>query len=177
MRIDSHVCEYYAEMDLHFAELNIARLRAPLDAASNAEFVAVLDAVNAIADVSTGFVWRLKADDGGPSSYVHVFDDPQMIVNLTVWTDPDALRHFTYRSGHGAYFRRRKEWFEPATQPNMVCWWIPVGETPDVDDAVRRLAHLRANGPTENGFLFDEVHPRPRADRIGVSSRQVGSSS
>lgn len=148
-------------MDVHLAELNVARLRHPLDAPETGEFVAVLDAVNRIAEVSPGFVWRLQGDDGASSSYVTAYDDPLVIVNLTVWTDVESLKHFTYRSGHGAYFRRRSEWFEPATEAHMVCWWVPAGTVPDVADAVRRLEGLRANGPSGDGFLFNAPLPKP----------------
>ena len=148
-------------MDSHFAQLNVARLRHPLDAPENAEFVAVLAAVNAIAEATPGFVWRLQADDGRSASYVTANDDSNVIVNLTLWTDPESLRHFTYRSGHGAYFRRRSEWFEAATGPHMVCWWVPAGTVPDVDEAVQRLEHLRTHGQSERGFTLSEPLPPP----------------
>jgi Domain of unknown function (DUF3291) len=148
-------------MDFHFAELNVARLRLPLDAVETREFVSVLDAVNQIAEVSPGFVWRLQGEDNQASSYVVAYDDPLVIVNLTVWTDVESLRHFTYRSGHGAYFRRRSEWFEPAANAHMVCWWIPVGNVPDLAGALRRLDDLNANGPSDNGFLFNTPLPKP----------------
>jgi Domain of unknown function (DUF3291) len=148
-------------MSFHFAELNVARLKAPLDHASNAEFAAMLQPVNAIGDASDGFVWRLKDGEGLSAVYVVAYDDPQMVINLTVWVSPESLKHYIYRSGHGAYFRRRTEWFEPSTSINMVCWWIPAGETPTVDDAMRRLDHLRTYGPSEEGFLFTDPLPRP----------------
>jgi Domain of unknown function (DUF3291) len=151
-------------MEFHFAELNIARLLQPLDHAANTEFVAVLDAVNAIAEVSDGFVWRLQDDDGRSASYVTVYDDPLLIVNLSVWESPDALRHFVYRSGHSSYLRRRKEWFadpDPDAGANMVCWWIPAGDMPDVRDAARRLDHFRANGPSHEGFAFADAASWP----------------
>jgi hypothetical protein len=146
-------------MEFHFAELNIATLLAPLEHPDNLEFVSVLEAVNRIAEVSDGFVWRLKDDEGRSASYVPVYEDPRVIVNLTVWESPEALRHFTYRSGHGAYFRRRTEWFEPGAE--MVCWWIRAGSIPTVEDAVERLNHLRTYGPSANGFLFTDVMDRP----------------
>ena len=149
-------------MDTHFAELNIARLHQPLDHADNAEFVAVLDAVNRIAEVSEGFVWRLQGDDGRSSSYVTAYDDPLLIVNLSVWQSPDALRHFVYRSGHSAYLRRRREWFVESSTLDMVCWWVPAGTVPDVGDAVARLDHLRAHGPSDNGFLFSPTTVQQR---------------
>lgn len=140
-------------MTHHLAEFNIARLRAPLDADDNAEFVAVLDAVNRIAEVSPGFVWRLTSDDDRSASYVQVYDDPLLIVNFSVWTDLDSLRHYVYRSGHGAYFRRRKEWFDDSGSA-LVCWWIPAGEIPSTDEAVARLARLEREGPSPDAFTF-----------------------
>lgn len=145
----------------HFAELNIARLLAPLDHPDNAEFVAVLDSVNGIAEVSDGFVWRLKDDDGRSASYVEVYDDPLLIVNLSLWETPEALRHFVYRSGHSSYLRRKREWFDESSSTDMVCWWVRAGTLPDVHDAVRRLDHLRASGPSEQGFPLTSLLDPP----------------
>ena len=134
-------------------EFNIARLSAPLDHHDNAEFVAVLEAVNAIAEVSDGFIWRLKSDDERSATYVEVYDDPQLIVNYTVWRDLDSLRHFTYRSGHGAYFRRRREWFDEGSS-QIACWWMPRAVEPTIDEAMRRLADLERLGPTPDAFTL-----------------------
>jgi hypothetical protein len=144
----------------HLAEFNIARLRAPLDHPDTAEFTAVLEAVNRIAEVSPGFVWRLQDDDGRSSSYVQAYDDPLLIVNYSIWTDVESLRHFIYRSGHGAYFRRRKEWFEEGTS-KVVCWWVPAGEVPGVDEGVRRMEHLEQHGPSDQAFTLAEPMPPP----------------
>ncbi len=140
-------------MEHQLAEFNIARLHAPLEAPETSEFTSVLEAVNQIAEVSPGFVWRLTDDDDRSSSYVSVFDDPNLIVNFSVWSDLESLRHFTYRSGHSAYLRRRREWFEEGST-KLVCWWIPAGEVPTVTDAVERLEHLDAHGPTPLAFTF-----------------------
>lgn len=145
----------------HFAELNIARLLQPLDHADNVEFVAMLDGVNRIAEASAGFVWRLKDDDGRSASYVEVYDDPLLIVNLSLWESPDALRHFVYRSGHSSYLRRKREWFAESTTTDMVCWWVPTGELPDVHDAVARLDRLRSDGPSLEGFPFTDIQGPP----------------
>jgi Domain of unknown function (DUF3291) len=149
-------------MGFNLAELNIAKLTAPLDDPSLHEFVSVLEAVNLIAEASAGFVWRLKDDDGRSSTFVPAFDDPLLIVNLTVWKSVEELKHFTYRSGHGAYFRRRTEWFVSSTS-EMVCWWIPEGEVPDVADAKQRLGHLREHGPSQTGFFFSDPLAKPAA--------------
>ncbi len=148
-------------VEFHLAEFNVARLRSPLDEPGSAEFVATLDAVNLIAEVSDGFVWRMKDESGRPSSYVVAYDDPHVIVNLTVWVSVESLRHFTYRSGHGAYYRRRREWFQPSSEITTVCWWIPAGELPSLDDAIARLHGLQTRGPSDAGFPLNDPRPQP----------------
>ncbi len=138
----------------HLAQLNIGRLHHGLDSAETAEFTAALGPINALAEATPGFVWRLVDDDGQSSSYVRLpgEDDPLTIVNMSVWADLESLQHFMYRSGHAMYLRRRIEWFERNPEATSVCWWIPVGSLPDLDDAHRRLLHLRAHGPTSQGW-------------------------
>ena len=46
----------------HLAEINIGRLRAPVGDPLIADFVANLDRINALADASPGFVWRLTGE-------------------------------------------------------------------------------------------------------------------
>jgi Domain of unknown function (DUF3291) len=146
---------------MHLAELNIARLHKPLDDPDNREFVASLDAINLLAESSVGFVWRLKDESGQSSSYVQVYDDPLLIVNLSVWTSTEALRHFVYRSGHSAYLRRKRDWFAPADGEQFVCWWIREGTTPDPLDAKRRLDTMRTDGPSIEGFLLSDPFQPP----------------
>src|SRR6185437_50621 len=93
------------------AEVNIARLLAPLDSAQLADFVAGLEPINALGDAAPGFVWRLQ-DEAGDATSIRPFDDDWIIVNLTVWTSAETLRAFFYNDDHRAYLRRRREWFE-----------------------------------------------------------------
>lgn len=150
-------------MSFHLAQLNIGRLHRPLDDHENAEFVAGLDHVNAIAESSTGFIWRLKDEDGLSSSYVRLpgEDDPLLIVNYSIWEDLDPLRHFIYRSGHSGYLRRRREWFEKPTEPTTVLWWIPAETVPSLAAAYDRLKELRTNGPTERAWTLGKTFPPP----------------
>lgn len=147
----------------HLAQLNVARLVEPLDAAVNDDFVAGLGPINALAEASPGFVWRLVDESGASSSYVEVpeIDDPHVIVNYSIWTDVESLRDFVTDSEHRAYLRRRREWFERATEPSVVCWWVPAGERPPVGDALRRLEHLRVNGPSPVGWPLHRPLPPP----------------
>ena len=146
----------------HLAQLNIGRAVAPLDDARLADFMNWLDEINALAEQSPGFVWRLQGDNGNNTS-LKVSDDPQFIVNMSVWASIDDLHAFTYRSDHKAVFARRYEWFERADGPNMVMWWVPAGSVPDVADALDRLRRLAEAGPTAEAFTFKQSFPPPDA--------------
>jgi hypothetical protein len=140
--------------DHHVAQINIARLRAPVDAPETAEFVAALDPVNACADGAAGFVWRLQTEAGNATS-VRAFDDPLVIVNMSVWESIEALETFAFRDeGHLAVLRRRREWFERHVESDTALWWVPAGTTPTVGEAIARLVHLREHGPTPWAFSF-----------------------
>src|SRR5262245_24530555 len=150
------------EMPSHIAQLNVGRAVAPLDSTQLADFMAWLDAINAIADRSPGFVWRLQGDNGNNTS-LKVSDDAQFIVNMSVWESLEDLHAFTYRSDHKSVFARRYEWFERASGPNVVLWWIPAGTLPTVDEALARLERLASHGPTPEAFGFKSVFPPPDA--------------
>ena len=149
----------------HIAQVNIARAKAPLDSPLLAEFSALLDPVNALADAAPGFVWRLE-DDSGNATAIPVFDDDELIVNMSVWDSIDALWGFVYSGEHLAVMRRRREWFE-RMELHMCLWWVPAGHSPDVREAEERLLHLRANGPTPRAFTFKQRFG-PAAEPAGV---------
>ncbi|HTO81441.1 MAG TPA: DUF3291 domain-containing protein [Methylomirabilota bacterium] len=144
----------------HLAQLNIARARAPPDDPLLADFMAQLDAVNALAESAPGFVWRLKSDSGNATD-IRAFDDPRMIVNMSVWESVDALFAFTYKTAHTKVMNRRKEWFEPLPGPHMVLWWVKAGRLPTLDEAMGRLQHLAKHGPTSIAFTFKVRFPAP----------------
>jgi len=147
----------------HLAQLNLGVFKAPLDSPEMAEFAAALDRINAIAEESPGFIWRLVDDDGGSSSYVDVpgATDPLLAPNLSVWTDLESLRGFMFRTDHATYLRRRTEWFQRHGEAMTVGWWIPAGEIPTLVDAMRRLHHLREHGPSDIGFPLSRRIPHP----------------
>ncbi|MGE0729134.1 MAG: DUF3291 domain-containing protein [Acidimicrobiia bacterium] len=150
-------------MGWHLAQINVGRLRAPLDAEEMAEFVAALGPVNELAEASDGFVWRLTDEDGASSSYVRIpqVDDPLVAVNYSIWCDLDALKAFVYRSGHAPFLRRRRAWFEAPAEAITACWWVPAGDIPSLAEAYDRLLHLRAHGPTERAWTFARPFPAP----------------
>lgn len=147
---------------MHLAQLNIATPRYPTDDPRMAGFMDALDHVNAVADASPGFVWRLVGDDSNNATDLRArHGDREVMVNLSVWESRDALWNYVYRSGHLDYLRRRNEWFERPDGEFLVLWWVPEGHNPTVEEAVARLAVLTAAGPTPDAFSFREFFPAP----------------
>jgi heme-degrading monooxygenase HmoA len=140
------------------AQVNIGRVRAPLEDEIMQGFVARLDEINALAEASPGFVWRLKSDVG-PSSYLRPYDDERILVNMSVWESVEALKNYTYRSVHAELLRDRKSWFEKFEGVFLALWWVPEGHIPSVDEAKKRLEHLEAHGPSQFAFTFKAVMP------------------
>ncbi|WP_340119963.1 DUF3291 domain-containing protein [Pelagibius sp. 7325] len=137
----------------HLAQINVARALAPLDTPKLAGFVARLDEINALADRSPGFVWRLQSDSGNATD-IQVSEDPQFIVNMSVWRDLDALFGYVYRSDHLQVMAQRSRWFEKMSKPFMALWWVPAGTLPNVEDGMARLAMLEHRGATPEAFTF-----------------------
>lgn len=146
----------------YLAQINVARMRAPLTDPLMAGFVAQLDPINALADRSPGFVWRLQ-DDAGDATSIRVFDDALILVNMSVWETLAALRAYVYRSAHLGALRDRKRWFELPDGPHLALWWIPAGHVPTPEEGKQRLEHLRRHGPTPDAFSFQHAFPAPRA--------------
>jgi hypothetical protein len=153
------------EMMYHLAQINIGRMLAPIDDPLMAEFVARLNIINALADSSPGFIWRLQAESGDATS-VRAYDDERIIVNMSVWESPEALTAFVYASDHRPVMQRRRQWFERFEGPYMALWWVPEGDIPSVEAAKERLEHLRANGPTPYAFTFACAFPAPGSSSI-----------
>jgi hypothetical protein len=145
-----------SEKQFHLAQVNVARMRAPLEDPIMADFVAMLDEVNAIADAAPGFVWRFQ-DDTGNATYLRPFDDDRILFNMSVWESVDALKAYVYNSMHAAVLRRRREWFERFEAPATALWWVPVGRIPSVGEAKWRLEQLEIHGPTAQAFTFKQT--------------------
>jgi heme-degrading monooxygenase HmoA len=150
---------FYA-MDYHVAQLNVAKMIAPLADPAMASFVARLEPINALADDSPGFVWRLQSEEGDATA-LRVFEDPDVLVNLSVWESLDALRNFVYRSEHRELLKARAQWFAGNEAPHLVLWWVAAGTLPSVEEAKEKLALLRSHGPSEHAFDFRNVFPPP----------------
>ena len=141
------------------AQLNIARLKAPMDSPDLADFVANLDRINALAESAPGFVWRLEEESGNATALRPFGDD--CIVNMSTWKDVASLSDYAFRSGHVEIMRRRREWFVPMEEAYAVLWWVPRGHHPDTTEAKERLEHLRVHGPSARAFTFKSAFPPP----------------
>ena len=144
----------------HIAQINIARMLAPIDDPVMADFVAQLPPINALAEKSPGFVWRLQSE-GGDATNIKVYDDEMIIINLTVWENVEALRQYVYKSAHSGVMRDRRRWFEKFDGPYYALWWIPSGYLPSPEEAKERLDHLRLHGDTDYAFSFKRVFSKP----------------
>lgn len=155
-------------MAWHLAQVNVARFRKPVGDPANADFMAALDHVNALAEGSPGFVWRLKGE-GNNATDIRPYDDPLMAINMSVWENIDALAAFVYRNmDHRGVMRRRREWFEEM-KVYMALWWVPAGTLPTVEDARAKLELLERLGPTAEAFTFKQ----PFAPPSGLSVKPV----
>ncbi|MFG1667542.1 DUF3291 domain-containing protein [Streptomyces sp. Y7] len=147
------------------AQVNIGRLKAPLDSPQLKDFIDHLDPVNADAEAADGFVWRLQSDSGDATD-VSVFGDEWLIINLTMWRDTNALTAYMYQGRHREMLARRREWFERVQEAMTALWWVPAGHRPTVAEAESRLLHLRTNGPTPYAFTLRTSFPPQGAEPV-----------
>ena len=149
----------------HLAQINVGRLTAPLGDPQTADFFAALDRINALADASPGFVWRLQ-DESGNATGIRPTSDPLFAVNMSVWENAAALFDFVYRSAHTSVMARRREFFRTFEGPYQALWWILAGQRPTVDEGIARLWKLEHFGPTCDAFTFKTRFPAP--NEVGV---------
>ena len=139
-------------MNYELAQLNIAVMKESLSSPGMADFVNNLDRINALAEQSAGFVWRLKTEEGDATAMRPLGD--KTLVNLSMWVDVESLNDYVYKSAHVEILRRRKEWFDRMQEAFFVLWWVPAGHRPTIEEAVSRLELLRKQGPTALAFNF-----------------------
>ncbi|NNK10574.1 MAG: DUF3291 domain-containing protein [Flavobacteriaceae bacterium] len=138
-------------MDYYFAQVNVAKSKYPLEDPRMADFVNNTARINAIAEKSHGFVWRWVEE---PNSGVsEIFEDPALVVNMSIWESREVLMDFTYRSPHMEIYKRKNEWFEKLNSAHMVCFFTKESEITLVE-AKKRLDHLNKMGETPIAFTF-----------------------
>ena len=143
------------------AQVNIAKLLRPEGDPSVQEFFDNLDRINAIAEQTEGFVWRLKEEDGGNATGLAVSPDPDLIINMSVWHDADSLFAFTYKSAHTPVMAKRRQWFARFEGAYQALWWVPEGHKPSIAEALSRLWMIDHFGPSPQAFTFKTRYPQP----------------
>lgn len=145
------------------AQVNIARMLAPLDDPIMAGFVEKLDEINVLADSHPGFVWRLQSAEGNATS-IRAYEDESILLNMSVWTSLERYADYVYKTAHREVMKQRRQWFEKFDGLYTAIWWVPEGHIPTVIEARERLEYLRAHG--ESSFAFTLKKPFPPADLI-----------
>ena len=140
---------------MHLAELNIGKFKHPTSDPGMADFMNNLDCVNALAERSEGFVWRLKSDGSNNATDLRVGDD--YAVNMSVWETPAALENYVFKTVHVQFYKRKQEFFDLMEKPHMFLWWISEGHTPTLSEAMDKLGDLETNGATERAFSWPEL--------------------
>lgn len=151
--------------NFELAQLNIAIMLEPLDSPRLADFVANLDRINAIAEASDGFLWRLQTEEGDATALRPLGE--HTLVNVSVWRDVDSLNRYVYGAAHVDIMRRRREWFERMNEAHTVLWWVPAGHRPSVSEAIARLDLLRQRGPGVEAFTFRQAFAAPDGVHLG----------
>ena len=142
---------------MQLAQLNIGVATYPMDNAAMDGFTGNIDRINALADRSERFVWRMVDDtsDTDGALDLRLPGDDDMLVNMSVWKVVRSLYGFVYKTAHAKIIRGKAQWFVPMVRAHMVLWWVPDGHIPTLDEAKARLDNLRAHGATAHAFSFD----------------------
>jgi hypothetical protein len=132
-------------MPMHLAQMNVATALHDLDDPHMADFMMRLDDVNALAESSPGFVWRLQSDSGNATD-IQVTGNPRLIVNMSVWESVEALFDFAYRSDHRDEMVKRRSWFEKPAGPYQVLWLGEPNRLPSEPGLKSRTVPIRSCG-------------------------------
>ncbi len=139
--------------EFHLAQINIAQAQDAITSEAMQGFVKRLDEINAIADSAKGFIWRLQ-DDQGDATSIRAFDDPGLLVNMSVWKDIGSLKNYVYKSLHVELIRDRDAWFNKILKAHQALWWIPAGHIPSIEEGKEKLDYLQKHGVSKTAFTF-----------------------
>lgn len=154
--------------DWVLGQINVGTARYDLDDPRMDGFMSRLDAVNAIAEKSPGFVWRLQSGQGNATDIVLRPDEPRFIVNMSVWRDFESFEAYVFSEPHLSIMKDRRSWFEKHDGSPYACmWWQPAdAPMPTGEEGLERLALLAEKGPTPAAFPFKKRFAAPRRGTI-----------
>ena len=141
---------------MQLAQINIAKLLAPIDSPLIKEFYDFLTPVNQLAESSKGFIWRLTDESGNAALFLDspFQDDPLMIVNMSVWESPADLSAFTFDTVHKYFLQSRKKWMTADVKVRLALWWIEDGHIPTIEEGREKLRLIAEKGATQDAFDF-----------------------
>lgn len=141
---------------MHLAQLNIAEGNFPMTDPVMDSFTGRIDAINAMADRSPGFIWRLtdEDDDIDGALSLRLPGDESTLVNMSVWNNIESLFQFVYKTAHAKVMTTNQDNFKNLVKNHMVSWWVPEGHIPPLSEAKAKLDQLRAHGPSPEAFTF-----------------------
>ena len=141
---------------MQLAQVNIARMKAPLDDPMMKEFFDFLGPINQLAEDSPGFIWRLKDEEGTSAVNLELpFDDQLLLLNMSVWEDFESLRMFTYKTVHSYFVKSNTDIY------------------PEVKAVNTSGHHLKTDGQRlaeALGVKAELIHKIPNSDRKDVAS-------
>ncbi|MDB4197301.1 DUF3291 domain-containing protein [Ascidiaceihabitans sp.] len=141
---------------MRLAELNVGYAAYPLDDPRMSEFMDNLETINALAERSPGFVWRMKSDSGNATD-ISVPGDTEMISNMSVWEDVASLGNYVFNTVHAPFYKRKEEWFQATTSHHFAMWMVEDNHTPDLAEAMDHMEYLQKYGSTDHAFGWDFV--------------------
>ncbi len=141
--------------EFHLAQINIAQAQDAMESKTMQGFVDRLDEINALADSARGFIWRLQ-DEQGDATSIRAFDDPELLVNMSVWKDLGSLKNYVYKSLHVELIRDRDAWFNKMLKAHQALWWIPAGHIPSIEEGKEKLDYLQKHGVSKTAFTFSK---------------------
>jgi hypothetical protein len=140
-------------MKYQLAQINIAQAQDAMDSETMQGFVDRLDEINSIADNAPGFIWRLQSEEGDATA-IRAFDNPLLLINMSVWEGIESLKTFVYKTFHVELIQDRDAWFGKMLQAHQALWWVPAGHIPTIEEGKQKLDSLQRHGPGKTAFTF-----------------------
>ncbi len=156
--------ECLVQIDHRIAFFTLGVLKAPCGNPLVQGFVDRLAEVYAAAEGSAGFFDRSVRDlqtwehSWGPVIAPTCIPSgtalARLAMTLSLWSDLESVAAFAYHGVHREALSRRADWVETGPWPSYVAWWVDGQHRPNWSEAVNRIDHLHAHGPTPMAFSF-----------------------
>jgi Domain of unknown function (DUF3291) len=151
----------------HLAHVNIAWMHAAVHDEEMSGFAARIDEINALAEHSPGFVWRIPEAFVTPATLEPFeadfpgFQRDRLLYNMSVWQSVNDLHSYTFGTAHAELLNQRHQWIDRIEGASVALWWVPEGTLPTIAESVARLRLVRQQGPTQEAFTLRVSFPPP----------------